>query len=586
MSSIESIQDGVLEIVRSSLHSTEGEVDMNADLFQLGLDSLGVMSTIKSIRTATGLTDRISPRHVYANPTISKLAQVISAMTAPQRTKDEVSIAAVAVDDVKERFDGTGNRYKKYQSFRLNAFDYTSGQSFFSMVFYIPLKEGASFQETFDVLQKGLNRTFSLIPALAGKVIDCSKDEVGYREGDRCVSVPSPSQLASLSNRLIFNDLSSTLPSFAELRAKSFPPSVVRDPLLSNVEAWHQLPADVMAAQANFVEGGCLLATEFNDCCLDGIGSFMAVRAWAENCRYLQGDETANCDWFHPESFNHSLLDIIHEEEGRARPIEEVDPGTWSYTSFHPPDNFNATAPESIRKTWTLPPRANWPYPPIYPAPRAERSPRTTLFRITKEKLAELKEHVLADPETSDFTPYISDIAQAFWWRACSRARYRVGTEIRKQRVGPDDLAIYETAVDGRALFSELLPSTYIGSLLVFNRSTMPIETLCSLSIGHAARILRETGKHLNTQVVYDLFTIYKNIPDRSRFGGAAVGIEHMNTLMSSIMMFSTEELKFGDRLFADGGVPLTMRPQLERHLGRFRLNVICLWDRMATLSL
>ncbi|KAI1266947.1 transferase family protein [Xylariaceae sp. FL1019] len=574
--SAESVQSGVLEIIRASLHGAEGEIDPGEDLFQLGLDSLGAMSAIKSIRLATGLTDQISPRHVYSNPTISKLSAVISKMVIkPKKTTQ--ALTTTPGDNATSKFDRMVTQYKAHQTFKLNAWDHVHGKSYFSMVFYIPLRKEASFEETFDLLQSGLNRTFDLIPALAGKVIDRSEQEVGYFEGERALSVPSPAMLASLRDRLKYNDLSDVLPSFAELRAKRFPPSILRDKLLMDIEPFFQLPADVMAAQANFVEGGCILATEFNHCCLDGIGGYVAMRAWAENCRYIQGDLSATCDWYHPESSNHSLLDVIQEYEGWAKPVSEIDPGTWSFLQFQPDDERAPTASEAVQKTWTLPPRPKYPPPPIWPAHRAERSPRTTLFRISAEKLACLKEHVLADTQTLGFTPSISDIVQAFWWRAGLRARYRVATEIRKQTFGPDDIAILESVVDGRPFFSELLPSTYMGSLLLFNRPSMPVETFCSpsTSVAQVARLIRDAGARITPQVAHDTFCLYQNIEDRSRFGGAGVGLEHMHTLISNVMMFSTDELGFGERLFDDGGIPFTMRPQLERHVGRFRINVI-----------
>ncbi|KAI0164569.1 transferase family protein [Xylariaceae sp. FL1272] len=575
-SSAESVQRGLLEIMRSSLHSAEGKVDLDGDLFQLGLDSLGVVSAIKSIRLATGLTDQISPRHVYSNPTISKLSALVSKMVVKPRGTTQALVTAPG-DDATEKFNRLITQHKAHQTFRLNAWDHGLGKSYFSMVFYIPLRKGANFHDTFATLQAGLNRTFELIPALAGKVIDRSDQEVGHWKGERSVSVPSPSMLPSIRDRLVYKDLSDVLPSFAELRTKGFPPSILRDKLLMDIEPFFQLPADVMAARANFVEGGCLLATEWNHCCLDGAGGFVAMRAWAENCRYIQGDLSATCDWFHPESFNHSLLDIIQEHEGWAKPVSEIDPGTWGFVQFHPDDDRQPTASEAVQKTWTLPPRPKYPPPPVWPAHRAERSPRTTLFRISAQKLAELKQHVLLDPQTSGFTPSLNDIVQAFWWRAALRARYRVATEIRKQTFGPDDLAILESVVDGRPFFSELLPSTYMGAMLLYNRPSMPIETFCSptMTIAQVARLIRDASARITPQVVHDTFCLYQNIEDRSRFGGAGVGLEHMNTLISNVMMFSTDELGFGDRFFDQGGVPITMRPQLERHAGRFRAIVI-----------
>jgi hypothetical protein len=100
-------------------------------------------------------------------------------------------------------------------SFRLNPFDYVNPNHYMELMFYFPLREDATFEETFENMQEGLNRTMELIPALGGKIIKCSEDEIGYSKGDLCVAIPpfgSPSR-----NRLVFKDLSRVLPSFEKL---------------------------------------------------------------------------------------------------------------------------------------------------------------------------------------------------------------------------------------------------------------------------------------------------------------------------------------------------------------------------------
>ncbi|KAI0398592.1 transferase family protein [Xylariaceae sp. FL0594] len=594
-SSIESLQAFVLKVIRPACHGAKGTVDPDTDFFQLGIDSLGVMSVVKEIKAVTKL-DALHPRHVYSNPTITKLSAALARMlvksTKPAKqgsgtteTTDATptihsSSAGAAEEDKTTKLSRAIARRKAHQSFRLNPIDYVHQKHFIGMVFYIPLQEGVSFQEAFENLQAGLDRVLEMVPMLAGTMFESSEHEVGYHKGERSVSIPPPSQVASLRKLLRFKDLSGVLPSFAELREAGFPPSKVRDHLVTDSEGWFQFPAIVFEAQANFVQGGCLLTTEFNHSCFDGIGSLTILRVWAECCRYLQGDESATCDWFHPESSNHDLPGIIHELEGLAKPLEEIDPGTWAWIPHPPPDDYLEKAravPESIRKNWRLPLRPEYRRQPV--TPPAQRTQDDSLvgtsFRMSKEQLALLQEHVLADPETQGFVPSIVDIVQAFIWRSMLRARYRAATKKQgKNTFSPDDVSILELSTDGRPYFSELLPGTYTGTTVLHKRPRMALSTLCGAdtSVGRVARYLREYGSLVSPGLVHDVFTLSQSVRDYSRGHMAYEGRDTMNLLITNVMVLQLDDIRFGGRLFSGpGGAPETMRLALDRHGDRIR---------------
>jgi hypothetical protein len=199
------------------------------------------------------------------------------------------------------------------------------------------------------------------------------------------------------------------------------------------------------------------------------------------------------------------------------------------------------------------------------------------MFLIEPAKLENMKQEVITDPEAKGVITSISDIVQAFLWRAAIRVRYRVAKEIRKQTFRPDEVSILELPTDGRPFFSSLLPSTYMGSLLILNRATMPLEILCSdeTSIGRVAYLLRQSAARITPSVVHDAFSILQSLPDHSRFSTANMGIEHMHAMISNMMLFPNSEVYFGDSFFANGGLPESLRPQLERGNGRFRFLVI-----------
>ena len=576
-SSVESIQDTIRKVLASSLPAVHN-AELDDDLFGLGLDSLGVFAAIKSLRASLGLQQELGPRHLYANPTLAKFAVILKEMAARER--------------IKPALNGSSNKgtkpiasmlatHRARQSFRLNALDYVNPNHHMGLNFYLPLREGVSFEQVFSLLQNGLNKTLELIPAISGKMMQCSEQEVGYKRGDLCVTIPPLSMSRTFANRLVYNDLSQTLHSFEELRNIGFLPSAVRDELVLPEDTFPKMPADILVAQANFVEGGCVLAVNLNHCCLDAIGVMVFLKAWAENCRYLQGDSSATCDWYDPESFNHSLPEILHEFEGYSRPAEEVDFGTWGFLPFTPPDcvlqqHKNQITKSGGVKEGALPPPPKYPLHSVWPLPSAERKLDTTMFLITPENLQKLKSDVIADSDTKSITS-TSDIVQAFLWRAAIRARYRVAKEDRGETFGPEEMSILELPTDGRPYFSSQLPSTYMGSMLVLNRSSMSIETLCSpqTSIARIAQLLRSAASRITPSVVHDAFTLLQSLPDHDRFSTANMGLSHMHAMISNMMLFQPHEISFGDTFFANGGSPESMRPQLERGNGRFRFLVI-----------
>ncbi|KAL4861012.1 hypothetical protein BDV12DRAFT_208593 [Aspergillus spectabilis] len=519
----------IRKILATSLSDSQ-QISADEDLFALGLDSLGVFAAVKAVRAATGLGDCIGPRHIYANPTISKLSLAIALLAGEKEKATTATTSGKPFNEGVARMKQMIAQHQARKSFALNALDYVNPNHGMGLMLYIPLREGVSFEHAFENLQEGLNRTFDLIPALGGKMMHCSEEMIGYTKGDLCVTIPPLSKAASARNRLVFKDLSRQLPSFQELRDASFPPSAHTDGL------------------ANFVAGGCILEVDLNHCCLDDIGAMVTLRAWAENCRCLQGDKLATCNWYNPESFNHSLPEIIHEQEGWGRPLDETDPGTWGFLPFFPPDDeanrSSSPVDEAFAETALLP-RPISPLHSIWPLHKAERPLRTTLFTINPDK----NQDVLLESSTSDFKPSISDIVQALFWRAAIRARHRTD-----------------------ALLLLPPPETYMGSMLIMSRCTMSLATLVSpaTSLAEVAQGLRNSASRITPRLVHDAFTILQSLPDHSR-----LGLEHMHAMISKMMMFPFSEISFGDQLFGNCGMPETLRPQLERGNGRFRFLVV-----------
>lgn len=593
ISSVESIMGSIRHILGSLLPAIH-KASPDTDVFSLGLDSLLVFRAIRIIRAAMGLQDQLAPRHLYANPTLAKFSAALARFAAEARKKNG-TVSEDLVNDDLTKMKRMIDKHKARLSFKLNPIDYVNPNHYMGLNFFFALRKEVSFEQAFANLQEGLRRTMQLIPALDGKMMVCSEQEIGYKKGDLRLTIPplpssafSNSDLAESTTgprQLVYKDLSHILPPFEKLRDAGFVPSAFKDELVLGGDAFPPLPADILIAQANFVEGGCILATNFHHCCLDGIGVMVALKVWAESCRYLQGDLSATCSWLDPESFNHSLPEILYEQEGYARSAHEVDPGVWGFLPFQPLEEPLERHENGILKTErsrpqggkALPPAPIFPQRFVWPPPPAQNGLSTTMFLIPPEKVQELKQEVIADPEAKGSITSISDIVQAFFWRSAIKARYRVAKELRGETFGPDEISILELPVDGRPYFSSLLPSSYMGSMLIVNRPNMSVETLCSpeTSIGRIAYLLREAAARITPSLVHDAFTLLRSLPDYSRFTNACMGLSGMHAMISNLMLFQTSEISFGDGFFADGGTPETMRPQLERCHKRFRFLII-----------
>jgi aryl carrier-like protein len=580
----ETLLNSLVQIMRSVLPEVT-DFSPDEDVFDLGLDSLLVVRVIRIIRAVTGLEEQLAPRHLYAYPTLdefsSQLARILEQEKAKKSAVPKITNGEGSNNKAPQSTDSNDLRRlvaerKRRLGSKMNPFDAVNPNHYMGLNFYFALGAGVSFEEAFVKLQRGLVKAFEIIPELDGKMMLASEHEFGYKKGEYRITVPPQPLAASEQPRqLVYKDLSQVLPSFQKMREAGFSPSLFNDKLVLDCRPFPTMPADILFAQANFVEGGCILATNFIHTCLDAVGVMMALRVWAECCRYLDGDETATCDWFDPESFNHDLPEIIWEQAGYAKPVQEVDPATWGYLPF--PEKIAETrVVQTALSQSGLPPAPIFRGSSVWPAAPSERSLNTNVFLLAGESIHKLKQEVLADADAKNRSVSIIDVVQAFLWRASIRSRYRVAKEHRNQEFEDDEMSILEMPIDGRPYFSSHLPSSYMGSLLIMNRPSMPIEKLCSsdTSIAQIAGVIRAAAGRITPSLVHDAFTLLRSMSDYSKPATANMGLEHMHAMISNMMLFQTSDISFGDSFFA-GGSPEAMRPQIERGHRRFRFLVI-----------
>lgn len=586
-SSVASITDAVRNIF-GSLSPAVKNAAPDDDLFALGLDSLLVFRAIKTIRAATGLRDVLAARHLYGSPTLRQFSATVAQLVADTRRKATNGTASnEPVDDDTTEMHRMIALHRARLSQKVSPFDQMSPNVYVGMKFFFPLREGARFEDVFARLQAGLRRAMTLIPELNGKLMPCSEDEIGYKKGDMRITLPPMPSTATADHstesfgprQLRYKDLSAVLPSFAELRAGGFVSSAFADDVVLSCPWLPPLPADVFIAQANFVAGGCILAINMHHQCFDGTGAIMTMRVWGDCCRYVQGDASATCSWLDKESLNRNIPQILYEIEGYAKPVDQVDKNVWSFIDIpDPAETENGAEIKNPVAESTLPPAPFFPrkfeWPPIPPADG--RYMESSTFVVPAEMVEQLRQDVLADPAAEGITS-VSDMIQAFFWRAAIKARYHVATKLRGETFGPDEVAIAELPIDARPYFSKLLPASYMGNLLVVNRPTIPVATLCDpdTTVGQIAQVLRAAAVHITPSLVHDAFTLLQSVPDYTKVTTACMGLEGMHTMVNNMMLFQTSGISFGDEFLDNDGVPHTMRVQMDIFNPAFRMLII-----------
>ncbi|KAM7195495.1 acetyl-CoA synthetase-like protein [Rhypophila sp. PSN 637] len=560
-SSVDSITAAVLEVVTSIMVLPPGmtEVPKEADLFHLGLDSLRVFQVVRALQGAIPeLQDLLAPRHLYANPTVSKFAAAVARLVHGAQTGSGDVEQEEKLAKMKELLD----KYKTRSSLKMTGFDQMLPHLHIKMLLYLPLRDGISSEEAFEQLEGGLTRTLKLVPTLDYRVADTPKTAPGYKPGQVELVPPSPEMALTEGRRprqLVYKDLSKVLPSFAEMRAANYAHPAVKEEHLCSAPFYPTLPTDVFLAQTNFVEGGCLLVMCFHHSIMDGNGVVAVLRAWAENCRFLQGDSTATCSWLDPESMNRSLMQAIFEAEGHAATRNpdgsNIKSTVWDHIPFAPPATINADNGHPFTST------------PLAPAFRQPPSPSarhldTTLFYISPQKLAQLESDVASDPAVSSLPtpPSISDTVQALFWRATVRARHAAHPKLFPSHEGkPDAVSVLEIAVDGRPYFSTLLPATYMGNLMLFNRLPLPVDVLTKeISIAGVAQKIREVASLVNAELFHDAYALSQSdaVQDYSQLKYSFMRHENFDLALTNIMLFEIGEvLDFGGKIFGEGKV-------------------------------
>lgn len=115
--------------------------------------------------------------------------------------------------------------------------------------------------------------------------------------------------------------------SYQEFRKQGAPISHLKAEILGPPVGYQELACLPIAAQVNFIQGGCLLNICINHSFCDGLGGAAIVGAWAQKCKELQETTGANNNCYNNPQ------------------IERINLGNTSpFQSLHVPDIFQDTS--------------------------------------------------------------------------------------------------------------------------------------------------------------------------------------------------------------------------------------------------
>lgn len=446
----------------------------------------------------------------------------------------------------------------------LNPLDHLLPRNYVKSAAYLPLQDGISYQEVFDVLSEGLHRSFLQMPYLNGKVHWQSPDTPGCRPGQLEIRHVKPDIDGPRPWQLKYKELDTDV-TYDEIKELGFPLDTFEDEDLFWADF---LPdqkdgAEVLVGQINFMPGLCIISYAIHHAATDGMGSAMFPKIWADNCRGVGSVDlktAAKAKLLSDECFDREFISNLIAREGNERPLESIDSSTWSLLDLEPP---SGPPTQDVGDDGKGGPRL-----------KPERVAKANIFYISPGHWNTLKELATEPGQEGQISG--SDALYALIWRVVMRAR----TEARKSKEEePLDEAKLEVAIDLRPNFSSTgsLPPMYLGNCILHSVIALPtsklIATTDELPLYDIARFIREGNERFTPHNIQDAYTLLKH-PDtdfralKLRFSQT----EGNDMMISSFLMFPMDQIVFPGRLFKNGGKIEVMRPLMGGFNTYFRM--------------
>ncbi|KAK7906554.1 hypothetical protein PG985_016291 [Apiospora marii] len=265
----------------------------------------------------------------------------------------------------------------------------------------------------FENLRAGLAHTIHAVPWIAGNI--------GSGPGQDRVQIVGSSQGGVAIG---CKDLAKDMPSYADLKAQGFPLDKFSTAQLSPLGVMPEPPSPVMAAQANFIEGGLLLTVAFHHSAGDATALETILGIWAQNTAAVASDSKAFAS---PDA----------RSTDRSALMQGTPPASM--------DGFPEYLLKPDEKQPTVPADENAPPPAAFQMPPMQ----CRILYFSGAKLAELKQEAAAYST--------NDAMSAFLWCQMTAARNPSSDVDGK-------VSAFAYAVNIRSRTSPPLPPTYLGN--------------------------------------------------------------------------------------------------------------------------
>lgn len=355
-------------------------------------------------------------------------------------------------------------------------------------------------QETIrTLLQNSLSALVAEYPYLTGNV---RRDNSGkaFRLGHLALDIPEPFE----ESKILFKDLvqpgSDFKLTYPELKAAGMPLQNLDARAFAPLTAGIGQTCKVFSVQANFIDGGLLLALCFHHNFVDAYGAGRIIARFSEHCdgsaaaSKLNGASSGNGM---PEIFNIDGIQASYDHKKLKQ-----DPHLWQLNCLD----------------WKEPPKDYVPFewPIFLPSLMPPQDPpvNSFVFSFTSQALAELKK--LATPSDSDAWISTNDALAAFLWRHTMRARFPWSVQGAADPSGNKaDMSNVIVALDGRKELS--IPPSYVGNVLFHCFTNLPISHVGGKNtpLGEIALSIRKTiNKARNKKLLTEVVALAATLPD------------------------------------------------------------------------
>ncbi|QKX62348.1 uncharacterized protein TRUGW13939_09507 [Talaromyces rugulosus] len=437
----------------------------------------------------------------------------------------------------------------------LNPLDHFPPSNYTFFCTYLPLKDGTNPEKAFEVLQKGLRRTFKQLPWLSGKVCVQSRATTGCRPGQLEIQYDEadfegdgPLRQLHL-NRLDPEEIGV---GYEDLQESGFPLDGFEDEQLTTAEILPKLAnsPDCFSAQANFLPGACLLVAGTQHAACDGTSYFDVWRIWAGNCDALQQPGAPFTASPPTESSDRAILDRIWENEGTGTPMPLVKPESWSLLDIQRPGAPKLEAAESLKIL-------------------SDDAMQAAVFYISSENFSALQKHCNED---SSVRISGNDALSALIWRCMLKAKRKAALDGGRASTTEASLSSIQgrlfMTLDARPDISQNLPLMYLGNLSVINVCSEPLSRLTApnTSLGTVAQTIRSVVDKATREALMDAYTLAREIDDLNKIRlNRGHTPNSFDMVLSSLLMYPVEGVSWGGEVFANGGRPEAVRPLMRR---------------------